>query len=78
MTNSLTSSADKRTIALNYLGISAKKLVEARGYDDAIAAVKTLHTYIKLAQQYGCTDTEMMFALGYGPERYKTVLKQVS
>ena len=77
MTTSLTSNTDKRDIALQYLGISARKLKEARGYDEAIAAVKTLHTYIKLAQEYRCTDTEMMFALGYGPERFNTVLKQV-
>lgn len=77
MTTSLTSHTDKRDIALQYLGISARKLKEARGYDQAIAAVKTLHIYIKLAQENHCTDTEMMFALGYGPERFNTVLKQV-
>ena len=67
----------KRDIALQYLGISARKLKEARGYDEAIAAVKTLHTYIKLSQQYGCTESEMMFALGYGRERMRSLIAQV-
>lgn len=74
---SLTKDTAKRDIALQYLSISARKLKEARGYDEAIAAVKTLHTYIKLSQQYGCTESEMMFALGYGRERMRSLIAQV-
>lgn len=68
---------DKRQIALNYLTISSRKLIEARGYDQAIAAVKTLHMYIKLAQQYGCSTPEMTLALGYDTQRTESLLAQV-
>ena len=74
---SLAKDNEKRTIALNYLSISARKLTEAHGYDAALSAVKTLHTYIRLAQQYGCTESEMMFALGYGRERMRSLIAQV-
>lgn len=69
---------DKQQIALNYLTISARKLVEACGnYDQAISAIKTMHTYIKLAQEYGCTIAEMTLALGYDSQRTKDLLTQV-
>jgi hypothetical protein len=78
MTNSLTIDRDKRDIALNYLTISARKLIDARGnYDDAINAVKTMHNYIKLAKQYGCTTSEMTLALGYDTQRTEALLAQV-
>jgi hypothetical protein len=79
MSTSLTIDRDKRDIALNYLTISARKLIDARGnYDEAISAIKTMHTYIKLAQQYGCTTAEMTLALGYDTQRTQSLLAQVN
>lgn len=76
---SLPKNTDKRTIALQYLTISARKLIEARGdYEQSFAAVKTLHTYIKLAQQYGCSTAEMTLALGYDTQRTESLLAQVN
>lgn len=69
MTNSLTSSADKRTIALNYLGISARKLTEAHGYEQSLNAAKTLKHYIELAREYGCTGKEIVMALGMSEDK---------
>ena len=78
MTNSLTKDQDKRTIALNYLTLSARKLIEARGdYEQSISAIKTLHTYIKLAKQYGCSTAEMTLALGYDTQRTQLLLAQM-
>lgn len=74
MTLSLTKDQDKRTIALNYVTISGRKIVEARGdYEAAISAVKTLRYYLDLARQYGCTDRELMFALGYSEQQFQAV-----
>lgn len=76
---SLPKNTDKRTIALQYLTISARKLIEARGdYEQSLAAVKTLHTYIKLAKQYGCTEAEITLALGYDKKRAEPLLAQVN
>lgn len=74
---SLSNSTTKRGIALNYLSISARKLGEARGYEESVAAVKTLHTYVKLAQQYGCSTAEMTLALGYDTQRAESLIAQV-
>jgi len=79
MNTSLTIDKDKRDIALQYLTISARKLTEARGsYEESLSAVKTLHTYIKLAQQYGCSTAEMTLALGYDNQRTESLLAQVN
>lgn len=76
---SLANDITKRDIALNYLTISARKVAEARGnYDEALAAVKTLHTYVKLAQQYGCSTAEMTLALGYDTQRTESLIAQVN
>jgi len=56
---------DKRDIALMYLGISSRKLIEARGdYDESMTQIRTMRHYIGLAREYGCTDSEIEFALG--------------
>ena len=79
MTLSLTKDQDKRDIALNYLTISARKVCESRGdYEQSLSAVKTLHTYIKLAQQYGCSTAEITLALGYDNQRTESLLAQVN
>jgi hypothetical protein len=70
--------ADKRDIALKYLSICARKVAEARGdYDQAFAQVRDLKHYIELAKQYGCTEREMMFALGYNADQYAHAAKAI-
>jgi len=66
MTTILTNTADdKKLIALNYLGISSRKLIEARGdYDESLNQVRVMKHYIGLAREYGCTAAEIEFALG--------------
>ena len=67
MTNSIT---DKRTIALNYVGISARKLTEAAGdYEQALTAAKLLKHYIELARENGCSGKEITFALGMSEDK---------
>jgi predicted kinase len=78
MTTSLTIDSDKRDIALKYLSICARKVAEARGdYDEAFAQVRALKHYIELAKQYGCTEREMMFALGYNVDQYAHAAKAI-
>ena len=75
MTTSLTNDRDKREIALNYLTISARKLVEARGdYDSSLAQMRTMVHYIDLAKQYGCSEAEITLALGYDRKRAEHLL----
>ena len=70
MTNSLTIDKDKRDIALQYLTISARKLIDACGdYEEALNAAKTLKHYIDLAREYGCTGKEITFALGMSEDK---------
>lgn len=66
MTTILTNTADdKKLIALNYLGISSRKLIEARGdYDESLNQVRVMKHYVELARKYGCTAAEIEFALG--------------
>lgn len=65
MVISLPKTDDKRDIALMYLGISSQKLIEARGdYEESLNQVRVMKHYIELAREYGCTDSEIEFALG--------------
>jgi hypothetical protein len=62
MTTSIT---NKRDIALNYVGISARKLNEAQGdFEQALNAAKLLKHYIELARENGCSGKEITLALG--------------
>jgi hypothetical protein len=69
----ITTNTDKQTICLQYLGISAKKLVAADGFDDAMSAMRTLKHYILLAREYGCTERQICFALGWTRDRYESL-----
>jgi hypothetical protein len=65
-----TSISNKRDIALNYVGISARKLTEATGdFEKSLNAAKTLKHYIELARQHGCTGKEITFALGMSEDK---------
>lgn len=56
---------NKKDIALNYVGISARKLNESQGnYEEALNAARVLKHYIELARQHGCSGKEITFALG--------------
>lgn len=62
----LATNKDKQQIALNYLGISSRKLLEARGdYDESLNQIRVMRHYIDLAREYGCTVAEIEFALGF-------------
>ena len=75
---SLPNNNDKRTIALQYLTISARKLMAARGnYDESLAQMRTMVHFIDLAKQYGCTESEITLALGYDRKRAEPLLAQV-
>lgn len=73
MSTILPDNDNKKTICLNYLGISARKLLAATTLDEKIAAMRTLKHYLELADQYGCSDREMRFALGWSSERYNSM-----
>lgn len=61
---------NKRDIALNYVGISARKLNEAQGdFEQALNAAKLLKHYIELARENGCTGKEITLALGMSEDK---------
>lgn len=75
---SLPNNNDKRTIALQYLTISARKLMAAQGnYEESLAQMRTMVHFIDLAKQYGCTESEITLALGYDRKRAEPLLAQV-
>lgn len=74
----ITQNREKKDICLQYLGISARKFAEAQGdYDASLRELKTMHHYLDLALEYGCSESEMMFALGYSRQRFNRLMKQV-
>lgn len=73
MSTILPDNDNKKTICLNYLGISARKLLAASTLKDKVSAMRTLRHYLELADQYGCSDKEMRFALGWSAERYNSM-----
>ena len=78
MTLSLTKDQDKRTIALQYLTISARKLMAAQGnYEQALAEMRAMQHFIDLAKQYGCSENEIVLALGYDKKRAEPLLAAV-
>lgn len=75
----LSNQTSRREIALQYLGISARKFAEAKGdYDESLRQLKTMHHYLDLALEAGCSEKEMMFALGYTRQRFNEIMRQVS
>lgn len=77
MNTSISKNAEKQQIALQYLSISARKFTEAQGnYDESIRQLKTLHKYLDLAIEYGCSNNQMRMALGYSPQRFNDLMSQ--
>lgn len=75
----LSSNTDKQQIALQYLTISARKLMAAQGnYEQALAEMRAMVHFIDLAKQYGCTESEITLALGYDRKRAEPLLAQVN
>jgi hypothetical protein len=75
---SLSKNTDKQKICLSYLGISARKFAEAQNdYEASLRELKAMHHYLDLAIEYGCTEKEMMFALGFSRQRFHALMKQV-
>jgi hypothetical protein len=75
----LSTSSDKQQLCLQYLGISARKFSEAKSdYDESLKQLKTLHHYLDLALDYGCTEKQIMFALGYTRQRFDSLMRKVS
>lgn len=71
---SLSKTDDKRDIALMYLGISSRKLIEAQGdYEESLNQVRVMKHYIELAREYGCTASEIEFALGFNKAKLSLI-----
>ena len=74
MNTNLPENDSRRTIALQYLGMSARDVIESRGdLDAAVKAVRVMKHYIDLARQYGCTDKEIQFALGMSSAKWEAI-----
>ena len=54
----------KRMIALEFLSICAKKLRDAESFEQRVLESKMRLYYLKLAERYGCSQSEMRLALG--------------
>lgn len=54
----------KRMIALEFLGVCARKLRDAETFEQRLLESKMRLYYLKLAEQYGCRQSEMRLALG--------------
>lgn len=74
MSNTLPENDSRRTIALQYLGMSARDVIASRGdLDAAVKAVRVMKHYIDLARRYGCTDKEIQFALGMSDAKWQGI-----
>ena len=54
----------KRMIALEFLGVCARKLRDAETFEQRVIESKMRLYYLKLAERYGCRQSEMRLALG--------------
>lgn len=54
----------KRMIALEFLGVCARKLRDAETFEQRLLESKMRLYYLKLAERYGCRQSEMRLALG--------------
>jgi hypothetical protein len=54
----------KRMIALEFLGVCSRKLRDAETFEQRVIESKMRLYYLKLAEQYGCSESEMRLALG--------------
>ena len=53
----------KRMIALEFLSICAKKLRDAESFEQRVIESKMRLYYLKLAERYGCSESEMRLVL---------------
>jgi hypothetical protein len=54
----------KRMIALEFLGVCSRKLRDAESFEQRVIESKMRLYYLKLAEKYGCRESEMRLALG--------------
>ena len=54
----------KRMIALEFLGVCARKLRDAESFEQRVIESKMRLYYLALAERYGCRPCEMRLALG--------------
>ena len=54
----------KRMIALEFLSVCARKLRDAETFEQRLLESKMRLYYLKLAERYGCRQSEMRLALG--------------
>jgi hypothetical protein len=54
----------KRMIALEFLSICARKLRDAETFEQRLIESKMRLYYLRLAERYGCRQSEMRLALG--------------
>jgi hypothetical protein len=54
----------KRMIALEFLGVCSRKLRDAESFEQRVIESKMRLYYLKLAERYGCRESEMRMALG--------------
>jgi hypothetical protein len=54
----------KRMLALEFLGVCSRKLQEAETFEQRVIESKMRLYYLKLAERYGCRESEMRLALG--------------
>lgn len=54
----------KRMIALEFLGVCARKLRDAETFEQRVIESKMRLLYLNLAEKYGCRPAEMRLALG--------------
>jgi hypothetical protein len=54
----------KKMMALEFLSICATKLRDAETFEQRVIESKMRLYYLKLAERYGCSESEMRLALG--------------
>jgi hypothetical protein len=65
----------KRMIALEFLGICARKLRDEHlTFEKRVIESKMRLYYLKLAERYGCRESEMRMALGVSEYHFKELL----
>jgi len=64
----------KRMIALEFLGVCSRKLQNAETFEQRVIESKMRLYYLKLAEQYGCRESEMQMALGVSSYHLRELL----
>ena len=64
----------KRMIALEFLGVCSRKLRDAETFEQRVIESKMRIYYLRLAEQYGCRESEMQMALGISSYHLKELL----